>query len=113
MSYDEGVFQMYLGEVPMFQACSEEELGAVAYLASPQALDAGAEIVREGDSGDDFYALMMGLQVPHNHSLRVDGERRPGVGDQRSGEHRAPVHGRQRERQRHPRQALPQTGGLE
>ena len=36
MSYDEAIFQMYLGEVPMFQACSEEELSAIAYLASPQ-----------------------------------------------------------------------------
>jgi CRP-like cAMP-binding protein len=60
MSYDDGVFQTYLGEVPMFRACSEEELGAVAYLASPQALEAGTEIVREGDTGDDFYVLMMG-----------------------------------------------------
>jgi hypothetical protein len=43
MSYDEAIFQMYLGEVPMFQACSEEELSAVAYLASPRALEAGSE----------------------------------------------------------------------
>ena len=60
MSYDEAMFQMYLGEVPMFQACSEEELSAVAYLASPLALEAGTAIVREGDAGDDFYVLMMG-----------------------------------------------------
>jgi CRP-like cAMP-binding protein len=60
MSYDDGVFQTYVGEVPMFRACSEEEFGAVAYLASPQALEAGTEIVREGDTGDDFYVLMMG-----------------------------------------------------
>ena len=60
MGYDEAIFQMYLGEVPMFQACSEEELDAVAYLASPRALEAGAKIVREGDSGDNFFVLMMG-----------------------------------------------------
>jgi CRP-like cAMP-binding protein len=60
MSYDEAIFQMYLGEVPMFQACSQEELSAIAYLASPRALEAGSEIVREGDTGDDFYVLMMG-----------------------------------------------------
>jgi CRP/FNR family transcriptional regulator, cyclic AMP receptor protein len=60
VSYDEAIFQMYLGEVPMFQACSEEELNAVAYLASPMSLAAGTEIVREGDTGDDFYVLMMG-----------------------------------------------------
>jgi CRP-like cAMP-binding protein len=60
MSYDEAIFQMYLAEVPMFQACSEDELNAVAYLASPQAREAGTEIVREGDTGDDFFVLMMG-----------------------------------------------------
>lgn len=60
MSYDDTVFETYLGEVPMFQACSEEELGAVSYLASPRALDPGTAIVREGETGDEFYVLMMG-----------------------------------------------------
>ena len=45
MGYDEAIFQMYLREVPMFQACSEEELSAVAYLAAPRAFDAGAAVV--------------------------------------------------------------------
>ena len=60
MSYDEDVFQLYLGQVPMFQACSEEELNAIAYLASATAAEAGTEIVREGDTGNDFFVLMMG-----------------------------------------------------
>jgi CRP-like cAMP-binding protein len=60
MSYDDTVFETYLGEVPMFQACSEEELSAVSYLASPRALDPGTAIVSEGESGDEFYVLMMG-----------------------------------------------------
>ncbi len=60
MSYDDTVFETYLGQVPMFQACSEEELSAVSYLASPRALDPGTEIVREGGPGDEFYVLMMG-----------------------------------------------------
>jgi CRP-like cAMP-binding protein len=60
MGYDEAIFQMYLGQVPMFQACSEDELDAVAYLASPRALDAGTAIVREGETGDEFFVLMMG-----------------------------------------------------
>jgi CRP-like cAMP-binding protein len=46
--------------VPMFQACSQDELSAVAYLASPRALEAGAAIVREGEKGDEFFVLMMG-----------------------------------------------------
>jgi CRP-like cAMP-binding protein len=60
MGYDEAIFQMYLGEVPMFQACSQDELTAVAYLASPRALEAGTPIVREGDTGEEFFLLMMG-----------------------------------------------------
>ncbi|MGH8983150.1 MAG: Crp/Fnr family transcriptional regulator [Acidimicrobiia bacterium] len=60
MSYDEAVFQMYLAEVPMFQACSQEEIGAVAFLASPRSLDPGTALVREGETGDEFFVLMMG-----------------------------------------------------
>jgi len=60
MSYDEAIFQIYLGQVPMFQACSEDEMSAVAYLASPRALEAGTAIVREGETGDEFFVLMMG-----------------------------------------------------
>jgi CRP/FNR family transcriptional regulator, cyclic AMP receptor protein len=60
MSYDEAVFEMYLGHVPMFQACSPEELSALAYLAQPRAVDGGADIVLEGDNGSEFYVLMMG-----------------------------------------------------
>ena len=71
MSYDEAIFQMYLGEVPMFQACSEEELSAIAYLASPRALEAGSEIVREGDTGDDFFVLMMGTATVSRHGHDV------------------------------------------
>src|SRR5512132_1458883 len=71
MSYDEAIFQMYLGEVPMFQACSEEELSAIAYLASPRALEAGTQIVREGESGDDFFVLMMGTATVSRHGHDV------------------------------------------
>lgn len=60
MAYDDAIFQMYLGQVPMFQACSEDELSAVAYLASPRAVNAGTAIVRQGDTGDEFFLLMMG-----------------------------------------------------
>jgi CRP/FNR family transcriptional regulator, cyclic AMP receptor protein len=60
MSYDEAIFEMYLGHVPMFQACSAEELSALAYLAQPRAVDAGTPIVSEGENGSEFYVLMMG-----------------------------------------------------
>jgi CRP-like cAMP-binding protein len=60
MAYDEAIFEVYLGEVPMFQACSEDEVSAVAYLASPRAFEAGTAIVSEGEAGDEFFVLMMG-----------------------------------------------------
>jgi CRP-like cAMP-binding protein len=71
MSYDEAIFQMYLGQVPMFQACSGEELLAIAYLAEPRALDRGTAIVREGDTGDEFYVLMMGTATVIRHGDEV------------------------------------------
>jgi CRP-like cAMP-binding protein len=77
MSYDEAIFQMYLGEVPMFRACSEDELSAIAYLASPRALEAGTEIVREGDTGDDFFVLMMGVATVSRQGRDV-GKLEPG-----------------------------------
>lgn len=77
MSYDEDVFQLYLGQVPMFQACSEEELYAIAYLASPTAVEAGTEIVREGDTGNDFFVLMMGTATVTRQGHEV-GKLEPG-----------------------------------
>ena len=60
MAYDDAIFQLYLGQIPMFQACSEDEVSAVAYLASPRAFDAGTAVVREGDAGNEFFVLMLG-----------------------------------------------------
>ena len=77
MSYDEAIFQLYLGQVPMFQACSEEELNAIAYLATPKALEAGTAIVREGDTGNDFFVLMMGTATVARHGHEV-GKLEPG-----------------------------------
>jgi CRP-like cAMP-binding protein len=77
MSYDEAIFQIYLGEVPMFQACSEEELAAIAYLATATSVEAGSEIVREGDTGNDFFVLMMGTATVTRHGHEV-GKLEPG-----------------------------------
>jgi len=77
VSYDEDVFQLYLGQVPMFQACSDEELSAVAYLATPKAVEAGTAIVREGATGNDFFVLMMGTATVTRHGHEV-GRLEPG-----------------------------------
>jgi cAMP-dependent protein kinase regulator len=60
MAYDDTLFQTYLADVPMFRACTREELEAVAYLASPRSVDAGTALIRQGDTGDEFFVLMMG-----------------------------------------------------
>jgi CRP-like cAMP-binding protein len=71
MGYDEAIFQLYLREVPMFQACSEEELSAVAYLAAPRAFDEGAAVVREGETGDEFFVLMTGTATVRRQGREV------------------------------------------
>ena len=77
VSYDEDAFQLYLGQVPMFQACSEEELSAIAYLATPEAVGGGTAIVREGDAGNDFFVLMMGTATVTRNGHEV-GKLEPG-----------------------------------
>jgi CRP-like cAMP-binding protein len=71
MGYDETIFQMYLGQVPMFQDCTEEELSAVAYLASPRALEGGTAVVREGEKGNEFFLLMMGTATVSREGREV------------------------------------------
>jgi CRP-like cAMP-binding protein len=71
MGYDETIFQMYLGQVPMFQDCTEEELSAVAYLASPRALEGGTAVVREGEKGSEFFLLMMGTATVSRQGREV------------------------------------------
>jgi CRP-like cAMP-binding protein len=71
MAYDETIFQMYLGQVPMFQDCTEEELSAVAYLASPRALEGGTAVVREGEKGNEFFLLMMGTATVSRQGREV------------------------------------------
>jgi CRP-like cAMP-binding protein len=71
MGYDETIFQMYLGQVPMFQDCTEEELSAVAYLASPRALEGGTAVVREGEKGNEFFLLMMGTATVSRQGREV------------------------------------------
>ncbi len=60
MTYDEATFRSYLEGVPMFQACNDDEMEALTFLAAPKSVDAGADIVREGDEGDAFYVVMSG-----------------------------------------------------
>jgi CRP-like cAMP-binding protein len=58
--YDPAVFQSYLGQIPMFGSCSQDELSSIARVASPRSVDGGEALVREGDAGDEFFVVMMG-----------------------------------------------------
>jgi len=58
--YDEGVYRMYLGQVPMFASCSDAQINELWDLAEFRALNPGTVIVSEGDAGDEFFVLGSG-----------------------------------------------------
>jgi CRP-like cAMP-binding protein len=61
--YDDAVLRIYLKQVPMLGACTEDQIDEVRALAEFRALDPGAEIVREGDTAEDFFVLGSGEAV--------------------------------------------------
>jgi CRP-like cAMP-binding protein len=58
--YDRSVYVAILKQVPMFSECTATELEQVADLASPRTAEAGEELVREGDPGEEFFVLCTG-----------------------------------------------------
>jgi CRP-like cAMP-binding protein len=57
--YDRSLYQTYLSSIPMFRSCTTEQLDRLAALgAAVSATD--AEIVKEGDPGDDFFVITSG-----------------------------------------------------
>jgi CRP-like cAMP-binding protein len=58
--YDRAVLLAYLQQVPTFSACTEPELEHLLQHADLRAVDAGTEIVREGDHGDEFFLVAQG-----------------------------------------------------
>ncbi len=46
--------------VPLFARCSKRELADIVALSYEQEVGSGDTIVREGDAGDSFYALLEG-----------------------------------------------------
>src|SRR3954447_3891923 len=49
-----------LSHVPMFSACSKKDLETLARLADEMSVDADHEIIREGESGREFYVVVDG-----------------------------------------------------
>lgn len=60
MSYDRALYQMYLAQVPMFGACSDEQLDLVAQLGEAVTVTEGSDIVVEGEVGTGLYLIASG-----------------------------------------------------
>jgi CRP-like cAMP-binding protein len=58
--YDRALYQMYLSRVPMFAACTPDQLDRLAELGDAIAVPDGNTIVSEGDAGESFFVLTSG-----------------------------------------------------
>ena len=58
--YDKALLLTYLQQVPTFGACSEPELEHLLARAELRVVEAGTEIVHEGDVGDEFFLVAQG-----------------------------------------------------
>jgi CRP-like cAMP-binding protein len=46
--------------LPLFELCSKRDLRRIAALADERDLDAGTELIREGEPGSEFYVVVEG-----------------------------------------------------
>jgi CRP-like cAMP-binding protein len=46
--------------LPLFELCSKRDLRRIAALADERTLDAGTELIREGEPGSEFYVVVEG-----------------------------------------------------
>jgi CRP-like cAMP-binding protein len=58
--YDRSAYVVYLSRVPMFSTCSSTQLEQLASNSTERSVDAGATIIAEGETGDEFYVLADG-----------------------------------------------------
>ena len=49
-----------LGQVPLFSACSRNELRDIARLGTPAGVEAGAYLTRQGKPGSEFFLILEG-----------------------------------------------------
>lgn len=59
-----------LREVPLFTACTDDELARIGALAQPRHADASEELCRQGDPGSEFFVLVDGTA-----DVTVDGDK--------------------------------------
>jgi CRP-like cAMP-binding protein len=57
--YDRSLYQTYLSSIPMFRSCTTEQLDRLAELGTA-VNRSDADVVTEGDRGDDFFVITSG-----------------------------------------------------
>jgi CRP-like cAMP-binding protein len=50
----------FLGKVPLFQSCTDEEIRAIAEIAQESDFEAGQLIITQGTPGQAFYMILSG-----------------------------------------------------
>jgi CRP/FNR family transcriptional regulator, cyclic AMP receptor protein len=60
-----------LKRVPLFSECSKKELGEIAQLADEIDVGAGEVLMREGDSGREFFVLVDGAAEVRRNGRKV------------------------------------------
>jgi CRP-like cAMP-binding protein len=60
MSTDDDAYLEFLARVPMFGACSQEDLHVIARLGVPRHVPIGDALTEEGEPGSDFFVIVAG-----------------------------------------------------
>jgi CRP/FNR family transcriptional regulator, cyclic AMP receptor protein len=63
----------HLSEVPLFSACSKKDLQLVAKRAEDVKVEAGKQLVTEGDAGTEFFVIIDGNATVSRHGQKVAG----------------------------------------
>ena len=64
-------FVDHLAKVPLFSACSQKDLRLVAKRAENVKVEAGKQLVTEGDTGTEFFVIIEGNATVHRHGQKV------------------------------------------
>lgn len=59
--------------VPLFARCAKRQLAEVAKLADEIDMPAGAELVRQGEFGREFFVIVRGEAEVRRHGRRING----------------------------------------
>src|SRR5690606_6784019 len=61
----------FLASVPLFSGCSQRELQAIARSSTEIALDAGSELVTQGEPGREAFVILEGAVVVRRNGRKV------------------------------------------